>query len=274
MDLSITTGGGTIYTNATVWPAWNVNVNYSATSNMANTSITSATIQQAWAAWNQNYTTGTCNTCTSSSTFGLDTWIVSQTTTNTLNHVVWDVWNDRADRIQAAGAEAERIRRYSRRQLTEEELLVELEREKRLREEAELRALKLEQANARAEKLLRACLSDQQIEDLEKKNCFYVEVAGREGKKERYRIDRGSHGNVKQIDETGSIIRSFCIQPPGVPIPDVMLTQKLYLEASDETRNDFWKTANITELKAEKAIPYTVPRHERRRYAEAHGLLH
>jgi hypothetical protein len=91
---------------------------------------------------------------------------------------------------------------------------------------------------------------------------------------ERYRIDRGSHGNVKQIDEKGSIIRSFCIQPEGVPAGDVLLTQKLWLEASDETRNKFWETANITEMMKEKAVPHHIPRHERRRYAEANGLLH
>jgi hypothetical protein len=184
------------------------------------------------------------------------------------------VWNDRYERIHEAGARAAEIQRYSRRKLSEAELLAALEQEKKAREEAEKRAAAALAAEKRAEDLLRLCLSPQQIEDLEKKKCFYVEIEGKAGKKERYRIDRGSHGNVKQIDERGSIIRSFCIQPSGVPAGDILLTQKLWLEASEETREEFWATANITTLMREKDIPHTVPRKERRRYAEAHGLLH
>lgn len=152
--------------------------------------------------------------------------------------------------------------------------MVELEREKKLREEAEARVLKAKMAEARAERLLRSCLSEQQVEDLDKKGSFYIEIQAANGKKERYRIDRGSHGNVKQVDEKGSIVRSFCIQPSGVPVPDVMLSQKLYLEASDETRAKFWETANITDMMREKAIPAHIPRPQRHQYARQHGLLH
>lgn len=239
-----------------------------------------------WREWNQVYTLswggggGTAaEICTNYVTKYGD-WPFTQGTatgynTSGINHFAWNVWNDRYDRIQAAGTRAAEIQRYSRRKLSETELLTALEQEKKAREEAEKRVAKAQAAEKRAEDLLRLCLTPQQIEDLETKKCFYVEItSSKSGKKERYRIDRGSHGNVKQIDAKGSIIRSFCIQPSGVPAGDVLLTQKLWLEASEETREEFWATANITTLMHEKDIPATVPRKERRRYAEVHGLLH
>lgn len=237
-----------------------------------------------WQEWNQIYTltSGTsAATCTNYQIKYGDWPFTAATYTATagsINHVAWNIWNDRYERIHEAGTRAQEIQRYSRRKLSEAELLAALEQEKKAREEAEKRAAQARAAEKRAEDLLRLCLSPQQIEDLETKKCFYVEIDGpnyaKTGKKERYRIDRGSHGNVKQLDEKGSIIRSFCIQPSGVPVGDVLLTQKLWLEASEETREEFWATANITTLVAEKNIPATVPRRERRRYAEVHGLLH
>lgn len=233
-----------------------------------------------WREWNGLYvlTASTAGT-TSISNYQITNagnWPFNTLNSATASTTTWTIWSDRYERIMEAGgrAMAAQISRYSRRKLTEEELLVELEREKKMREEADKRALAAKAAEKRAEDLLRACLSEKQIDDLEKRNCFYVEIQGDSGKKERYRIDRGSHGNVKQVDERGSIIRSFCIQPNGVPNGDVLLTQKLWLEASEATREEFWATANITPLMAEKAIPHTVPRLERRRYAEMHGLLH
>ena len=228
-----------------------------------------ATMNNTWPLWNIQYTS------TSAVTYNNFPFNTITSSTNTINHFAWNAWVDRYERIKEAGDHAANIQRYSRRKLSDTELLAALEQEKRAREEAEKRALAAKMAEKRADDLLRLCLSPQQIEDFEKKNCFYIEVTSSDGrKKERYRIDRGSHGNVKQVDEKGSIIRSFCIQPSGVPIGDVLLTQKLWLEASEATREKFWETANITTLMQEKNIPHTVPRHERRRYAEIHGLLH
>jgi hypothetical protein len=258
------------------------------TADMINTNtinMTGATTMDidTWREWNQVYTLswgGTAGASCANYVTKYGDWPFTATnyTASTINHFAWNVWNDRYDRIQAAGTRAAEIQRYSRRKLSEAELLAALEQEKKAREEAEKRAAKAQAAERRAEDLLRLCLTPQQIDDLEKRKCFYVEIEGPNfmttGKKERYRIDRGSHGNVKQIDAKGSIIRSFCIQPSGVPAGDILLTQKLWLEASEETREEFWATANITPLMREKDIPATVPRKERRRYAEAHGLLH
>jgi hypothetical protein len=226
-----------------------------------------------WPYWNTQYTLGSTTASTIINSCG---WPFNTLATgNTITEFTWGAWVNRYDRIKEAGDHVANIQRYSRRKLSETELLAALDYEKKMREESEKRALEAKLAEKRAEDLLRLCLSSEQIEDLDKKSCFYVEItSSKDNKKERYRIDRGSHGNVKQIDEKGSIIRSFCIQPSGVPVGDVLLTQKLWLEASEETREEFWATANITTLAREKDIPHTVPRKERRRYAEAHGLLH
>lgn len=229
--------------------------------------------RELWNVWTNQYhlQQGTCGVCATDSHGWLRTDVDYRA--QVANRAAWNVWNDRYALISEAATDAQRIMRYSRRRLTEAELVAELQREKQLREQAEARAAKLKAADATAEKLLRTCLSPQQIEDLDKKNCFYVIVEGKDRKKEKYRIDRHRHV-VAQLDAKGSIIREFCIYVPGVPQADTMLAQKLFLEASDETRSQFWETANITTLQREKEIPQHIPRRERRRYAEAHGLLH
>jgi hypothetical protein len=242
---------------ANVWPVWNqIYMGTTATTNMVvcnwpfSTTTTSGIITaNPWPHWNQTYTAGTAGSIT------------------TTNISVWPPWMEQ-QALNVRGPQQVAARP------SEEQVRAALEQERRWRAEAEERTKKAVEATARAERLLRTCLSEAQIADLEARNCFYVEIVGRSGKKERYRIDRGSHGNVKQVDEKGSIIRSFCVQPDGVPVPDVMLTQKLWLEASEETRAEFWETANITGLMREKDVPYHVPRKERYRYAQEHGLLH
>lgn len=242
------------------------------------TAGTSST-QKIWRVWNSSYTLASSSaSCNHVIHAGWPFTTYSATTANpiTITQYVWSAWND--DHEQLAGLRAvtdvQTLQRYTRRKMSDAELKAALEQEKQMREAAEARARKAEEAKARAEALLVACLSPQQREDLDKKNCFYIVVDGKDGKKERYRIDRGSHGNVKQVDDRGSIIRSFCIQPAGVPEGDILLTQKLWLEASEETREEFWATANITTLMKEKEVPVAIPRRERRKYAETHGLLH
>ncbi len=98
-------------------------------------------------------------------------------------------------------------------------------------------------AEARAEALLLHHLSPQQVADLKAKKCFYVFT--KDG--HRYRVDRGSHGNVKKVDAQDRIIESLCIQPVGVPIPDILLAQKLMLECNEE---EFRRIANIVRRRA------------------------
>lgn len=255
--LSISTGDAV--TNTVIWQAWHNDWLYA-----AYTSTTAATIDtEIWTAWNAVY---------------FNSSITTGTTTNatyTLTDRTWGAWNTNHEEfVELREANADAYLRYSRRNLTEEELKRELEREKRYREEAEKRAKAAEEAKQRAERLLLANLTPKQREDLKTKNCFYIEIPLGDGKVERYRIDRGTHGNVKQIDDRGSIIRSFCIQPDGVPAADAMLAQKLFIEADEETRAKFWETANISDLMPAKMIPYNIPRNQRRQYALQHGLLH
>lgn len=254
-------------TSNQIWTAWNTDHTAVTQLNaLTYDSYTSATATTAaniiWTAWNTSYTTGgaTTGTCT-----------------YTLNGRVWDAWNDNYEEVEGLRAAVGPgvVQQYSRRNLSEAELKAALAREKKYREDAEAAKLKAEQAKARAEALLMGCLSKEQKEDLKNKGSFYVTIPHANGKAERYRIDKGSHGNVYQVDAKGSILRSFCIQPNGVPIGDVMLAQKLFVESDDQTRAKFWEVANITERAEEaKRIPHTIPRNQRYEYAKQHGLLH
>jgi hypothetical protein len=112
------------------------------------------------------------------------------------------------------------------------------------RREASRLAIRVDGARRRAEALLRGCLTDEQREDLEKKDCFYLRTIAKDGAERRYRIDRSTHGNVKLLDKDNRIIGAYCVQPTGVPTEDAMLAQKLWLETDEET---FRKKANFTQ---------------------------
>ena len=95
-------------------------------------------------------------------------------------------------------------------------------------------------AAGRAEALLMDHLDKEQRNDLLLKHCFYLHVG-----RKRYRVDRGRSGNVKLLNDAGSIVRKYCIHPvdASVPVADVMLSQKLLLEANEE---EFLKIANAS----------------------------
>lgn len=99
-------------------------------------------------------------------------------------------------------------------------------------------------ANARAERLLIEHLSPRQSEELRASGHFHVQLMnGR-----RYRISRGQHGNVVEVDGAGRGLRSLCVQPMGhLPDADAMLAQKLWLETDEAT---LLRTANITPMRA------------------------
>lgn len=159
------------------------------------------------------------------------TWILT-------DHAAWrarDPW------FQRQRAEAHRAARQAIRPRSAESIRQELLEQ---REVAAMRAaqdqarLAREHANVRAEALLRRNLSAEQVDDLLSKGCFYVSVGGR-----RYRIDRGTHGNIREVDAAGRSIARFCAQPSGVPVADSMLAQKLALEADEAA---FLRVANRT----------------------------
>nr|WP_271497733.1 hypothetical protein [Bradyrhizobium sp. CCBAU 11357] len=82
-------------------------------------------------------------------------------------------------------------------------------------------------------RLLRSWLSPQQRVEFDRKGYFDV-VGGDTGK--RYRIRRGTSGNVNEIDEYGRRGMGWCFVPIGGLVEgDVMLAQKIALE-TDEAR--------------------------------------
>ncbi|WP_244550853.1 hypothetical protein [Bradyrhizobium sp. Rc3b] len=87
--------------------------------------------------------------------------------------------------------------------------------------------------DARALRLLRSWLSPQQRVEFDTKG--YFDVVGCDSGK-RYRIRRGTSGNVNEIDEFGRLSTGWCFVPVGgLAQGDVMLAQKLALE-TDEAR--------------------------------------
>lgn len=213
----------------------------------------------AWLTWNQmTVTSANTNAVTWRvwTTGGMTTGV---TTGNTID--CWDTWQQPIVRYQDAwgrwidtpayGANLP-PRRFE--QVPERYRVQESEEQKRAREfenarwEAEVkerqRRMDEEQkavleANSKAMQLLKCCLTPEQKACLEKNRYFIVTAkSGR-----RYRIDEGSHGNVKVLDRDNKVIERLCIQPNGVPIGDSMLAQKLMIEAAEDV---FRQHANIT----------------------------
>jgi len=97
-------------------------------------------------------------------------------------------------------------------------------------------------ARERAEKLLRENLSPRQREELAAKGHFHLEVLSRDGSRRLYQIRRGRSANVKQVDDSGRVLKTLCCHPVEmVPDEDTMLAQKLFLESREE---DFLRIAN------------------------------
>ncbi|HSV44786.1 MAG TPA: hypothetical protein VLJ58_03255 [Ramlibacter sp.] len=84
-------------------------------------------------------------------------------------------------------------------------------------------------AQTKSRDLLERALTPQQWRDLFAKRHFYVK-----GKRFTYRIREGHSGNVDQLDSAGLVISRLCAHPLGrVPVYDVMLAQKLWIETDE-----------------------------------------
>ena len=93
-----------------------------------------------------------------------------------------------------------------------------------------------EAAEAKAKVLLERALTPQQRRDLLAERYFYVK-----GKRFTYLIREGHSSNVDQLDAAGLVICRLCALPLGrVPVYDVMLAQKLWIETDE---NMFLKKA-------------------------------
>lgn len=191
-----------------------------------------------WRVWNDN-STAACNHY-DTGTGAADTWAVwyQMPVRQYVNE--WGRWVD-TPVIQRVvhGIPQDGFERF-RVTETEEEKKLRLEQEARWRREEDERQRKLREADAKAMELLNSCLSREQQECLRNNGYFFVKAkSGR-----LYRIDHGSHGNVKVVDPvTKKVTERLCIQPDGVPFGDSMLAQKLFIEAAEDV---FRQHANIT----------------------------
>jgi hypothetical protein len=88
------------------------------------------------------------------------------------------------------------------------------------------------QAEQRAAGLLTQNLSAPQRRQYETCGHFDV-IGGRTGA--TYRIEYSRQLNVQQLDQSGACVRLLCFMPKGgLPVPDMMLAQKLALELFED----------------------------------------
>lgn len=167
--------------------------------------------------------------------------------TTTHSATTWNVWMERCRHEAIRAAEQTwgnwtDPQRAALRAFAEEERHIYEEAARTFGRVNERLKAEADAANRKAEDLLRANLTPEQLEDLEKKKCFYLSTISPDGSRRRYRIDRGTHGNVKLLDEKGSILGSYCAQPDSVPVADSMLAQKLWIEGAEA---EFLRIANF-----------------------------
>ena len=211
------------YRKERVWQLW-----HTATNNMA----TITTYNDPWQQWHNCGTAATTDVWT--------TWHRADTTSNIISVTnAWANWADEADDrfTTRKMSKAERLRREEeeRRWRAEEEV-----RQAQYRREHEENEAKRKAADDRAMGLLNSMLSPQQQHDLKTHKHFFVNApSGR-----LYRIDQGTHGNLKVVHPTTrKVVERLCVQPDGVPAGDAMLMQKLLIETAE---NALRAHANIT----------------------------
>lgn len=198
-----------------------------------------------WMGWNTQYTIST-QTITSANPWTV--WVGTNSAATTAGSTVWSVWNqpvqmyqDNLTRVPET-AEQRRVRqeqevRYQAEQAERNALYLAEERERNIRWEAERQAVEV--ARQTAKELLMSLLTPEQRDMLLKRQFFLVKAkSGRV-----YRIDEGTHGNLKVLDKDMKVIERLCIQPNGVPAGDAMLMQKLMIETAEDV---FRSHANIT----------------------------
>ena len=205
-------------TSAAVWYSW-------VTDDMTNTT-TSASSANTWRVW-----AGETAASDASNGTVWGQWIAvdgASLTTNadTNAATVWVEWNRSGTQVIRQVYQAPPRPSAS----TPAEMQARLEKE--AKEKAE--------ADARANELLEAYLTDEQRRQLRELDAFIVDL-----KSKQYRIRRGWAGNVDEIKD-GMVVARHCIHPISrVPYGDHMLAQKLMLENNEA---EFLRIANRTRL--------------------------
>ena len=117
------------------------------------------------------------------------------------------------------------------------------------RRQAESACCADQRAYRRARNLLRRCLSPAQREDFDRSRSFTVR--GASGR--LYRIGHALSVNVEVLGESGEAEYRLCAGPLGLPIPAVMLAQKLMLENQEmeflriAVKHPAWRATGITD---------------------------
>lgn len=112
-------------------------------------------------------------------------------------------------------------------------------------EQAKLAKEARQEAKKRAHKLLVENLTAKQRKQFEENDFFDLDVEDSKGAMRRYRINRGTSGNIHLMDKSGRTMRRYCAHPfnsYSIPVEDVMLAQKLMIEHEEEK---FVKLANV-----------------------------
>jgi len=238
-----------------IWNGWNTQL----------TASTSCVTNDVWGVWHQN--TGTGGLISSATTWNQWTNQIITITAPTYATTtqIWNDWQTMPQPMYGRPTNHFTPEELARRRAEEERYRAEeAARTARWHEDERVRRLKTDEAEATAMKLLVSMLSDQQRSDLKTHKHFFVDApSGR-----LYRIDYGTHGNVKVVDRnTRKIIERLCIQPNGVPAGDANLMQKLLIETAEETfrahanitledgRILYGKTENLTGDKLAEVIP-------------------
>jgi hypothetical protein len=178
---------------------------------------------------NNTIWTDWCATSSTASTSAIWTnWVGTggSTTTSIMDDVIWRTWYT-CDYVE----ETQPIVFKTIKQRTPSAADIVAARQAEEAAEARYAALLKKQAAADklAEELLLANVTLKERNEFLEKGHFIVQ-----GRVDRYRIRRGSHGNIDVVGRDGRIKHRLCAQPNGVPIGDSMLAQKLTLEHDEE----------------------------------------
>jgi hypothetical protein len=126
-----------------------------------------------------------------------------------------------------------------------EQAAARLERERIRAEEQRIVAEARKEAEARAEKLLQETLSEEQRKEIERHRYFTVESLSTR-RRYRVRTDKGRHGNIEEVDESGRVLNKLCCAPHGnIPHADALVGQALNLRLNED---EFRRAANITRV--------------------------
>jgi len=215
--------------------------NHAAPIGYSTTSTTTASSNVIWQVWNDVTVTSASTTLNVWPQWNQVLGATNATVTTTGTDIAWRQWIVN----MGTGAAVQVNQTHARvtpRKKTEAEVREELRQQELWKKQELERQAKEALAKQNAERLLLAHLSEEQREQLKRERAFTLHLpSGR-----KYRIGRGTHGNVQLLDESGQPIRRYCAQPPGVPVDDAVLAQKLALETDEE---GFLRVANMTPLR-------------------------